>query len=160
MSGLTNTILYKGFDFTFTFQGEWGASIYNSAGIYQSTAADYFDNQTADQLRRWQKKDDITDVPQARFGGSNGTQDSSRYLDKADFVRLRNLTLGYTLPKDVLKDLGMSSLRVYFTAVNLLTFTNYEGNDPEARRDDGGIGEDFYSAPPARTTAIGVNFNF
>lgn len=160
MSGLTNTILYKGFDFTFTFQGEWGASIYNSAGIYQSTAADYFDNQTADQLNRWQKPGDITDVPQARFGGSNGTQDSSRYLDKADFVRLRNLTLGYTLPKDVLKDLGMSSLRVYFTAVNLLTFTNYEGNDPEARRDDAGIGEDFYSAPPARTTAIGVNFNF
>lgn len=160
MSGLTNTILYKGFDFTFTFQGEWGASIYNSAGIYQSTAADYFDNQTADQLRRWQKKDDITDVPQARYGGANGTQDSTRYLDKADFVRLRNLTFGYTLPKDVLKDLGMSSLRVYFTAVNLLTFTNYEGNDPEARRDDGGIGEDFYSAPPARTTAIGVNFNF
>lgn len=160
MSGLTNTILYKGFDFTFTFQGEWGASIYNSAGIYQSTAADYFDNQTADQLNRWQKPGDITDVPQARFGGGNGTQDSSRYLDKADFVRLRNLTLGYTLPKDVLKDLGMSSLRVYFTAVNLLTFTNYEGNDPEARRDDTGIGEDFYSAPPARTTAIGVNFNF
>ena len=160
MSGLTNTILYKGFDFTFTFQGEWGASIYNSAGIYQSTAADYFDNQTADQLNRWQKPGDITDVPQARFGGSNGTQDSSRYLDKADFVRLRNLTLGYTLPKDVLKDLGMSSLRVYFTAVNLLTFTNYEGNDPEATRDDAGIGEDFYSAPPARTTAIGVNFNF
>lgn len=160
MSGLTNTILYKGFDFTFTFQGEWGASIYNSAGIYQSTAADYFDNQTADQLNRWQKQGDITDVPQARFGGSNGTQDSTRYLDKADFVRLRNLTFGYTLPKDVLKDLGMSSLRVYFTAVNLLTFTNYEGNDPEARRDDAGIGEDFYSAPPARTTAIGVNFNF
>ncbi|KRB58249.1 TonB-dependent receptor [Flavobacterium sp. Root186] len=160
MSGLTNTILYKGFDFTFTFQGEWGASIYNSAGIYQSTAADYFDNQTADQLNRWQNPGDITNVPQARFGGSNGTQDSSRYLDKADFVRLRNLTLGYTLPKDVLKDLGMSSLRVYFTAVNLLTFTNYEGNDPEARRDDTGIGEDFYSAPPARTTAIGVNFNF
>lgn len=160
MSGLTNTILYKGFDFTFTFQGEWGASIYNSAGIYQSSAADVFDNQTTDQLRRWQKKDDITDVPQARYGGGNGSQDSTRYLDKADFVRLRNLTFGYTLPKDVLKDLGMSSLRVYFTAVNLFTFTNYEGNDPEARRDDGGIGEDFYSAPPARTTAIGVNFNF
>lgn len=160
MSGLTNTINYKNFDFSFTFQGEWGASIFNSAGTYQSTAADYFDNQTADQLNRWQNVGDITNVPQARFGGANGTQDSSRYLDKADFVRLRNLTFGYTLPKNALADLGMSSLRIYFTAVNLLTFTNYEGNDPEARRDDTGIGEDFYSAPPARTTAIGVNFNF
>ncbi|MDX6188033.1 TonB-dependent receptor [Flavobacterium sp. Fl-318] len=160
MSGMTNTIIYKGFDFTFTFQGEWGASIYNTAGIYQSTAADYYDNQTADQLNRWQNPGDITNVPQARFQKQNGTQESTRYLDKSDFVRLRNLTLGYTLPKQAIKDTGMSSLRLYFTAVNLLTFTNYKGFDPEARRDDGGIGEDFYSAPPARTMALGVNINF
>lgn len=165
MSGLTNTILYKGFDFSFTFQGEWGASIYNTAGIYQSTAADYFDNQTLDQLDRWQKPGDITNVPQARFGGSNGTQDSSRYLDKSDFIRLRNLTFGYSLPKKTVSDMGMSSLRVYFTAVNLLTFTNYEGSDPESRRDDisranPNIGQEFYSAPPARTMAMGVNINF
>ncbi|RZJ49205.1 MAG: TonB-dependent receptor, partial [Flavobacterium sp.] len=164
MSGLTNTITYKGFDFTFTFQGEWGASIYNSAGTYQSSAGDYFDNQTADQLNRWQKDGDITNVPQARFQGSNGTQESTRYLDKSDFVRLRNLTLGYTLPKQALGETGMSSVRVYFTGVNLLTFTNYKGFDPEARRDDAGggfgIGEDFYSAPPARTMALGININF
>jgi len=160
MSGLTNTITYNGIDFSFTFQGEWGASIYNAAGIYQSTAADYFDNQTLDQLNRWQKPGDITNVPQARFGGSNGTQESTRYLDKSDFVRLRNITLGYSLPKKTVSDMGMSSLRVYMTAVNLLTFTNYNGYDPEARRDDGGIGEDFYSAPPARTIAMGVNINF
>ena len=160
MSGLTNTITYKGFDFSFTFQGEWGASIYNSAGTFQSTAADYFDNQTADQLNRWQKVGDITDVPQARFDSGNGTQESTRYLDKSDFVRLRNLTLGFSLPKKTVSDMGMSSLRVYFTAVNLLTFTNYKGTDPEARRDDSGIGEDFYSAPPARTMAMGVNINF
>ncbi|SHM35177.1 SusC/RagA family TonB-linked outer membrane protein [Flavobacterium chilense] len=160
MSGLTNTITYKGVDFTFTFQGEWGASIYNSAGRYQSTAADYFDNQTADQLNRWQKPGDITNVPQARFEGSNGTQESTRYLGKSDFVRLRNTTLGYSLPKATVKDMGMSNLRVYITAVNLLTFTSYKGNDPEARRDDTGIGEDFYSAPPARTIAMGVNINF
>ncbi|MFH6945046.1 SusC/RagA family TonB-linked outer membrane protein [Flavobacterium sp. FlaQc-50] len=160
MSGMTNTIIYKGFDFTFTFQGEWGASIYNSAGTYQSTAAAVYDNQTADQLNRWQKPGDITEVPQARFGEKNGTQESTRYLDKSDFVRLRNLTLGFTLPKQAIKDTGLSSLRLYFTAVNLLTFTNYKGFDPEARRDHKGIGEDFYSAPPARTMALGVNINF
>lgn len=161
MSGLTNTITYNGIDFTFTFQGEWGASIYNAAGIYQSTAADYFDNQTLDQLNRWQKPGDITNVPQARYGGSNGTQESTRYLDKSDFVRLRNITIGYSLPKKTVSDMGMSNLRVYVTAVNLLTFTNYNGYDPEARRDDNDrIGEDFYSAPPARTIAMGVNINF
>lgn len=160
MAGMTNTLNYKGIDLNFTFQGEWGASIYNSAGKYQSVAADYFDNQTTDQLRRWQNPGDITDVPQARLYGSNGTGESTRFLDKADFIRLRNVTLGYTLPKNTLKEAGLSSVRFYVTGVNLLTFTKYNGMDPEARRDDTGIGEDFYSAPPARTIALGVNLNF
>ena len=160
MAGLTNTMNYKGIDFSFTFQGEWGASIYNSAGKYQSVSADYFDNQTTDQLKRWQKPGDITNVPQARLYGSNGTGESTRFLDKTDFVRLRNLTIGYSLSGNTIKELGMSSVRLYATGVNLLTFTNYNGYDPEARRDDTGIGEEFYSTPPARTIALGVNINF
>ena len=160
MAGLTNTMNYKGIDFSFTFQGEWGASIYNSAGKYQSVSADYFDNQTTDQLKRWQKPGDITNVPQARLYGSNGTGESTRFLDKTDFVRLRNLTIGYSLSGNAIKELGMSSVRLYATGVNLLTFTNYNGYDPEARRDDTGIGEEFFSTPPARTIALGVNINF
>jgi len=160
MAGLTNTMNFSGFDFSFTFQGEWGASIYNSAGIYQSVNADYFDNQTADQMNRWQKAGDITNVPQARLYGSNGTGASTRFLQKADFIRLRNLTFGYSLPKTTLNSMGMSNVRVYVSGVNLLTFTDYDGYDPEARRDDSGIGEEFYSAPPARTIALGVNLNF
>jgi TonB-linked SusC/RagA family outer membrane protein len=160
MAGLTNTMNYGGFDFTFTFQGEWGASIYNSAGIYQSVNADYFDNQTVDQMNRWQKPGDITNVPQARLYDGNGTGASTRFLQKADFIRLRNLTFGFSLPKTTLKSMGMSNVRVYLSGVNLLTFTNYDGYDPEARRDDTGIGEEFYSAPPAKTIALGVNLNF
>ncbi|QBN17582.1 SusC/RagA family TonB-linked outer membrane protein [Flavobacterium nackdongense] len=160
MAGLTNTMNFSGFDFSFTFQGEWGASIYNSAGIYQSVSADYFDNQTVDQLNRWQNPGDITNVPQARLYGGNGTGASTRFLQKADFIRLRNLTFGYSLPKTTLNSMGMTNVRVYLSGVNLLTFTDYDGYDPEARRDDTGIGEEFYSAPPARTIALGVNLNF
>jgi len=160
MAGLTNTMNFSGFDFSFTFQGEWGASIYNSAGIYQSVNADYFDNQTADQMNRWQNPGDITNVPQARLYAGNGTGASTRFLQKADFIRLRNLTFGYSLPKTTLNSMGMSNVRVYLSGVNLLTFTDYDGYDPEARRDDTGIGEEFYSAPPARTIALGVNLNF
>ena len=160
MMGLSSSVNYKGIDFSFTFQGEWGASIYNSAGIYQSVAADYFDNQTTDQLARWQNPGDITNVPQARLYGSNGTGHSTRFLEKADFIRLRNITLGYSLKGNVLKEAGMSSVRIYASAVNLLTFTNYNGYDPEARRDDSGVGEEFYSAPPAKTIALGLNINF
>jgi hypothetical protein len=84
MTGMTNTLIIKEL-ILFTFQGEWGASIYNSAGIYQSVAADYFDNQTVDQLNRWQNPGDITNVPQARLYGGNGTGASTRFLDKSDF---------------------------------------------------------------------------
>jgi TonB-linked SusC/RagA family outer membrane protein len=165
MLGMTNTLNYKNFDFSFTFQGEWGASIFNTAGVYQSTAGDYFDNQTIDQLDRWQKPGDITNVPQARLYGANGTAESTRYLDKADFIRLRNLNLGYSLPSSVLNETGLSKVRFYISGINLLTFTKYNGSDPEARRDDINvantqIGQEFYSAPPAKTIALGVNINF
>ena len=161
MAGLTNTINYKSLDFSFTFQGEWGASIYNSAGIYQSANGDFWDNQTVDQMNRWQKPGDITNVPQARYSRGNGTQASTRYLDGVDFIRLRNLTIGYSLPKNVIEKAGLSKVRIYLTGVNVLTLTNYKGYDPEARADQGNrIGEEFYSAPPARTFAIGANFNF
>jgi TonB-linked SusC/RagA family outer membrane protein len=165
MMGLTNTFNYKNFDLSFTFQGEWGASIYNAAGVYQSTAGAYWDNQTLDQMDRWQKPGDITNVPQARLNAANGTGDSTRYLEEADFIRLRNLNFGYSLPKSVLNETGLGKIRFYITGVNLLTFTKYNGSDPEARRDDINsanpqIGQEFYSAPPAKTIALGVNINF
>jgi hypothetical protein len=161
MVGFNNTINYKGIDFSFTFQGEWGASIYNSGGQYQSANGDFWDNQTIDQLNRWQQPGDITNVPQARYLGGNGTQASTRYLDKSDFVRLRNLTLGYSLPKSAIEKSGLSRVRIYLTGVNLLTFTDYIGYDPEARADQGNrIGEEFYSVPPAKTVALGVNLTF
>ncbi len=163
IAGFTNTILYNGIDFSFTFQGEWGASIFNDGGRFQSVSADFLDNQTRDQLQRWQQPGDITDVPQARFFGSNGTARSTRFLQDADFIRLRNITLGYSLPDQITDKMGLSKLRIYFTGLNLLTFTDYTGNDPEARsdvNDQTNPGQAFYSAPPAKTVTLGVNINF
>ena len=162
IAGFTNNIDYKNFDFSFTFQGEFGASIYNAAGIYQSANADWFDNQTVDQMNRWQKPGDITMVPQARLGDGNGTQNSTRYLEKANFIRLRNISLGYSLDKNLTADWGISKIRFYVSAINALTFTKYSGYDPEARSDTarGGGGSTFYSAPPAKTVTFGINVNF
>lgn len=160
IGGLTNTFKYKNFDFNFTFQGEWGASIFNDGGRFQSTSGDFFDNQTTDQLRRWQNPGDITDVPEARLFGGNGTARSTRYLQEADFIRLRNVTFGYTLPDGVIEKLGFTSVRFYVTGFNLLTFTDYDGYDPEVRSDAGGIGSIFYSAPTPTTISLGANFNF
>ncbi|WP_026812450.1 SusC/RagA family TonB-linked outer membrane protein [Arenibacter certesii] len=164
MAGFTNNISAYNFDFSFTFQGEWGASIYNEGGKFQSGNARYEDNQTLDQMNRWQNPGDITMVPQARMYSTNGQQASTRYLEKSDFVRLRNLSLGYTLPKDITQKFSVDRVRIYFTGVNLLTFTDYSGYDPESTYDNYGNsniqkGVAFYSAPPAKTYTIGLNID-
>lgn len=164
IAGLTNEVSYKGIALTFTFVGEWGASIYNGGGVYQSSNADFFDNQDKEQLNRWQKAGDITNVPQARLYGQNGTAQSTRYLQKADFIRLRNIMLSYDLPQSITNKIKLGSARLYISGVNLLTFTSYTGYDPEARADASGYGFDngwnFYSAPQAKTTSVGLNVNF
>ena len=164
MTGMTNTFSFYNFDFSFTFQGEWGASLYNEGGKFQSGNARYEDNQTADQLDRWQNPGDITMVPQARMYSTNGQQASTRYLEESDFIRLRNLTFGYTIPSTVTQKLAVDRLRIYVTGVNLLTFTNYSGYDPESSYDNYGNsniqkGIAFYSAPPAKTITIGLNID-
>lgn len=164
-AGFTNTITYGGLDFEFTLQGEWGASIYNQAGRFQSGNTLFPDNQTIDQLDRWQNPGDITDVPQARLGIENGQQESTRYLQSADFIRLRNVTLGYTINSDFTKKFYMQKVRFYFSGLNLYTFTDYEGYDPESTADFNGnsgvrTGIAFYSAPPAKTYTLGVNIEF
>ncbi|WP_224489039.1 SusC/RagA family TonB-linked outer membrane protein [Robertkochia flava] len=165
IAGFTNTLNFYNFDLGFTFQGQWGASIFNSGGRFQSASADFFDNQSRDQLDRWQQPGDVTDVPQARLFGANGTQNSTRYLQKADFIRLRNISFGYTIPSNFTEQFGVSRLRLYFTGLNLLTFTDYNGWDPEATADFNAnnalnVGREFYSAPPAKTYSIGVNIDF
>lgn len=165
IGGFTNTLQFINFDFGFTFYGEFGASIYNSAGKFQSTNGDWFDNQTADQMNRWQNPGDITDVPQARLDDANGNQESTRYLHKANFVRLRNVSLGYTFNDQLTQSLGMTKLRIYITAINPVLFTNFNRNygyDPESRADTnrGGGGATFYSAPPAKSFTFGINVNF
>ena len=162
IAGITNTFSYKGFALDFTFMGEWGASIYNAGGRFQSANGNFEDNQTKDQLNRWQNPGDITDVPQARLFGFNGYAHSTRWLEKADFIRLRNLTFSYTLPSNLLSRFGLTSTRIYVTGINLLTFTDYPGYDPEARADSGNFdsGQAFYSSPPARTISFGLNLNF
>ncbi len=164
MAGMTNTVSFKNFDFSFTFQGEWGSSMYNEGGKFQSGNMRYEDNQTTDQLNRWQNPGDITNVPQARLYSTNGQQASTRYLEKTDFVRLRNLSLGYTFPRTFTQKIALDRVRLYLTGVNLLTFTNYSGYDPEASYDNNGDsniqkGITFYSAPPAKTITIGLNID-
>ena len=177
--GVTNTFGYKGIDLSFTFQGVFGNDVYDGGGKFQSgNATGGFDNLTRDQLARWQKPGDITNVPRAVLfdipRGNNdyatgGSGESSRFLSDGSYVRLKSVTLGYNIPSSLTKRAFVQSARLYVSAVNLLTFTNYKGWDPEVNADylasdpnSGNIaqGNDFYSAPQAKTYTFGVNVSF
>ncbi|MGI4863972.1 MAG: SusC/RagA family TonB-linked outer membrane protein [Janthinobacterium lividum] len=163
--GATLNASFKGFDLSALGQFTSGNDIYNAAGVYQSANADYFDNQTIDQLNRWQKPGDITSVPQARYGAANGTNTSSRWIQSGSFFRIKNLTLGYNIPSELVKRGHIQTLRIYITGQNLATFTKYTGYDPEVNTYGLGtanylLGHDFYTPPLAKTYLLGVNIGF
>lgn len=167
IGGITNTISYKGIELNFLFQGVFGNQVQDGAGGFMSASGDWFDNQTRDQLNAWKAPGDVTMVPQARLnwlGDFPTPSISSRYVYNADYVRLRNLTLSYTLPQKVMGKIGLNSARFYVTGVNLLTFTKYPGWDPEVNTDyragNVNAGSDFYAAPQIKSVAFGLNVGF
>ncbi|MDN5284756.1 MAG: SusC/RagA family TonB-linked outer membrane protein [Mucilaginibacter sp.] len=165
IAGLNNTLTFKGIDVSFLLQSVQGNNIYNGAGQYMSSSgSNGYDNQTVDQLNAWKKPGDITNVPQARLGGGNGINPSSRYIDDGSYVRLKNVVIGYNFPKTVLAKVKLQSLRIYAQATNLATWTKYKGWDPELNSDafSGNItqGYDFYAAPQAKTITFGINVGF
>ncbi len=162
IGGITNTFSYKGFDLSIFFSGVYGnkANFYG-VGQYSSANGIYEDNQTKDQLNAWRPDNRITDIPEARYLRSNGNQPSSRYIFDASYLRLRNLSFGYTLPKEWLNRIHIEKLRIYVSGTNLATFTNYKGWDPEVSTDSFTAnfvqGNDFYTPPVPRTILFGFN---
>ncbi len=163
IAGISNTISWKGLELNFLFQGVFGNQVQDGAGGFMSASADWFDNQTRDQLKRWKNPGDITNVPQARlnrFGDFDSPSMSSRYVYEASYVRLKNLTLGYNLPQNILSKAKLSNARIYVSGVNLLTFTKYPGWDPEVNTDyrAGNVnqGSDFYAAPQIKSIVVGL----
>ncbi len=155
--GLTNTFGYMGFDFSFFLHSIYGNDIFNGTRIYIEGPTD-LDNQTTNVLRRWQKPGDITDIP--RIGDD---LKSSRFIENGSFLRIKNVTFGYTLPKDLLKKIYMKSARIYVSGQNLYTFTTYSGMDPEvnyASTDNIIMGTDFFTYPQSRTILVGLNIGF
>jgi TonB-linked SusC/RagA family outer membrane protein len=160
--GITNTFSYKGFDLIVFFNAQLGQKInFYGVGRFSSANGRFEDNQTVDQLNAWTPQNRNTDIPEARLFFNNGAQSSSRFIYDGSFVRLRNVTLSYNVPKDYANKLKMTSARIFVAAQNLAVFTKYKGWDPEVNADDivGNIaqGYDFYTAPQPRTINFGVN---
>jgi hypothetical protein len=115
-------------------------------------------------LNAWTPENRETNVPEARFYRGNGNQASSRYIVDGSFIRLRTVSLGYTVPKEMIERLKLERLRVYVSGMNLATFTKYPLWDPEVNSDsfssNFAIGNDFYTPPQPRTFLVGLNIGF
>jgi TonB-linked SusC/RagA family outer membrane protein len=160
--GFGNTMSFRGIDLDILLQGVYGNKIYNGGGQYMSAnASNGFDNQTIDQLSYWKKPGDITMVPEPRLFYANGTDPSSRYISDGSYLRVKSVSLGYSLPSSIIRRMRIDRVRIYVRAQNLFTITKYKGWDPEVNADyqasNINKGVDFYSAPQLKTFVFGVN---
>jgi TonB-linked SusC/RagA family outer membrane protein len=123
-----------------------------------------FNNQSTAVLRRWRNPGDITEVPRALWNTGYNWLGSDRYVEDASFLRFRTITVRYNFGQQLLKKLGLKSLGTYLTAENLMTFTNYTGQDPEvAPRGVTGpftIVTDNSSTPPPFYLTFGITGSF
>lgn len=154
---------YKGWDLMIGIQGLAGVDLVNGLNFYMKGFALPFNGKT-DILDRWQKPGDVTDI--ARIGQHvpvNVQRISSWYVENGAYFRVRNITLGYNFSQSLLRSLtrnALSSLRIYVTGQNLLTFTQYSGFDPEV---GGGIfdrGVDRAGYPHSRSFQLGLRLAF
>jgi len=153
---LNNTFTYKGFDLNIFFQGAFGGDIFN-ANRLQTEGMDAARNQSKEVLHRWTGEGTSNSMPRAVFGDpAQNNRISDRYVENGSYLRLKTLSLGYTLPEIYAGKIKASNLRVYVTAQNLFTITKYSGIDPEVGID--GIDNNLY--PLTRVFSIGANMSF
>lgn len=157
---------YKNFDFTLFLQGIQGNKIYNGVKVVGQGMLRLF-NASTDVLQAWTPTNTNTDVPRAVSGDPNqNSRTSDRFLEDGSYLRLKNFSIGYTIPAAGLSKVTnnvMSKARIYVSSQNLLTFTKYTGYDPEIASRGGGLltnGIDYGQYPQARTLMVGINLGF
>jgi hypothetical protein len=119
-------------------------------------------NQSVKVLDRWRRPGQITYMPRATAAKDNLVA-STRFVEDGSYLRLKTLTLSYNVRSKMMVKLGITKLQPYFTAENLLTFTNYSGFDPEVNQYGGSAlvqGIDWGTYPHSRTYIFGLNLEF
>lgn len=154
IAGITNTFNYGNIDLSVFLHSIYGNDVFNGTLIYLESGVGE-DNQTVNMVNRWKQPGDITNYPKA-----GDTFKSSRFIENGSFLRIKNVSLGYNLPKDIAKKIKIKSARIYVTGQNLYTFTPYSGMDPEVNyysTDNIVMGTDFFTYPQSRTFLFGIN---
>jgi TonB-linked SusC/RagA family outer membrane protein len=169
--GFNLTLRYKNFDLSTLVQGVFGNDVYFLYGnfAYETQLRGF--NSYATILDRWTPTNTNTDVPKVSVDDRNNNRRiSTRFLEDGSYVRVRNVTLGYTFT-NMLKTDKIKELRLYVSAQNLFTFTNYTGLDPEIQANtndtqgynvssDLAVGIDWGTVPAPRTVLFGMNLKF
>ncbi|MBN8674446.1 MAG: TonB-dependent receptor [Chitinophagales bacterium] len=164
VGGFDNTIRVKDFELNALFTYQLGFHIYfgTNAGLRDQR----FWNNSTDILRKWKKPGDVTDIPKVIFG-DNISNGSAFPLDvnvfKGDFIKLRTLSLGYNIPRNILEKARISTARFYISGNNLAIITKYPGPDPEVSSNGNGTinqGIDRNTVGNARTITVGLNIGF
>ena len=153
---MNNSLSYKGFELSVFLQGIAGNKIYKAKKIDNTGMAAAY-NQTTDVLKRWQGEGTSNSMPRAVFGDPNqNTRVSDRFVENGSYLRLKNITLSYTFPKQWLQKAQIENARLSLSCENVATITGYSGFDPEVGIN--GIDQNRY--PISRTFSLGLNFNF
>jgi TonB-linked SusC/RagA family outer membrane protein len=181
--GFNTSASYKGFDLTADFYFKGGNYIYNAVESQQlSDGTSANNNQRLDAFNYWQQPGDTNVLPNPIVNGYNGTTNannrnvssgtSTRYLQRGDYIRLRNLQIGYSVPSQYLEKVPFTQIRMYFSGTNLWTYVPYYKGDPEV-----GIGSaesnpgsstrnqipgeySLNSYPTLRTISYGIDLKF
>ncbi|SEA20204.1 TonB-linked outer membrane protein, SusC/RagA family [Porphyromonadaceae bacterium KH3R12] len=160
-ANLTFTADYKGFDLSLLLSSAWGHKLYNG-NKYFYEGMNSGSNFLRSTLDAWTPQNSSTDVPRAVYQDpNNNLRESDRFIENGDFVRLRQLQLGYTLPITVSQKLHLDKLRFYLSGENLFTITSYSGIDPEFSRSsvlNSGVDRHIY--PFTRSYTVGLQLTF
>ncbi len=156
--GLNFNLEWKGFDLYMFWYTALGHQVWNANRRDDLKYANF----STKVLDRWTGEGSTNEYPRVTISDPNGTwkKPSDFYLEDADFIRLKTLTIGYTLPPGIISKLKLEKIRIYLTAENLFTFTNYTGMEVEVGGDPLNIGIDHGTYPLSRTYMAGININF
>ena len=159
--GITNTFNYKGIDFSFMFQFNYGNDIYNATRLYATQSRSGRRNMLAEVADRWSPTNASNKVPSQDGYIVNDVY--SRFIEDGSFLRLKNITLGYTLPHKWTRKFHASKLRIYATGQNLFCISGYSGYDPEVNSASSNPmtpGLDWGAYPKSRVFTFGVEVQF
>jgi TonB-linked SusC/RagA family outer membrane protein len=154
--GFNFTVEWKGLALSAMFQGTIGNDIYDATRRVDAVAS----NLPSWMLARWTGEGTSNRIPRYVRGDSRNWKSSDLYVFDGDYMRLKNIMLSYTLPEKWTRKIGVECFKVYVSAENLLTFTKYQGYDPEISSGGTSLGIDYGVYPQPRTYSVGFNIQF